>query len=47
MLSHAVLSVVQVFHLYDVEFVLCLSVRDVVFHPSICDLTMVRIDYVV
>jgi hypothetical protein len=34
MLSHAVLSVVQVFHVYDVEYGLCLSVRDVVFHPS-------------
>jgi hypothetical protein len=28
------------FHLYDVEFGLCLSVRDVVYHPSRCDLTM-------
>jgi hypothetical protein len=40
MLSHVVLSVVQVFHLYDVEFGLCLSVRDVVSHPSRCDLTV-------
>jgi hypothetical protein len=40
MLSHAVFSVMQVFHLYDVEFCLCLSVRDVVFHPSRCDLTV-------
>jgi hypothetical protein len=40
MLSHAVLSVMQVFHLYDVEFGLCFSVRDVVSHPSRCDLTM-------
>jgi hypothetical protein len=40
MLSHAVLSVVQVFHLYDVEDDLCLSVRDVLFHPSRCDLAM-------
>jgi hypothetical protein len=31
-LSHAVLNVVQVFHLYDVEYSLSLSVRDVVFH---------------
>jgi hypothetical protein len=30
----------HVFHLYDVEFGLCLSVTDVVCHPSICDLTM-------
>jgi hypothetical protein len=40
MLSHAVFSVVQVFHLYDVEYGLCLSVRDVVFHPLSCDLAM-------
>jgi hypothetical protein len=40
MLSHAVMSVVQVFHLYDVEFGLCLSVRDVVSHPSRCHLTV-------
>jgi hypothetical protein len=40
MLSHAVLSVMQVFHLYDVEYELCLRVRDVVFHPSRCDLTV-------
>jgi hypothetical protein len=40
MLSHAVMSVIQVFHLYDVEFGLCLSVRDVVSHLSRCDLTM-------
>jgi hypothetical protein len=40
MLSHAVLSVVQVFHIYNVEFGFCLSVRDVVSHPSRCDLTM-------
>jgi hypothetical protein len=26
------------FHLYDVEFGLCLSVRDMVYHPSRCDL---------
>jgi hypothetical protein len=37
MLSHAVLIVVQVIHLYDVEFDLCLSVRDVVYHPLRCD----------
>jgi hypothetical protein len=40
MLSHVVLSVVQGFHLYDVEFSLCLSVRDVVSHPSRYDMTM-------
>jgi hypothetical protein len=28
------------FHLYDVEFALSLSVRDVVSHPSTCDLTV-------
>jgi hypothetical protein len=28
------------FHLYDIEFGLWLSVRDVVYHPSRCDLTM-------
>jgi hypothetical protein len=39
-LSHVVMSVMHVFHLYDVEFGLCLSVTDVVCHPSICDLTM-------
>jgi hypothetical protein len=40
MLSHAVMSVVQVFHLYDIEFGLCLNVRDVVSHLSRCDLTV-------
>jgi hypothetical protein len=40
MLSHAVVSVVQVFHLYDVKFGSCLSVRDVVSHASRCDLTV-------
>jgi hypothetical protein len=40
MLSHAVLSVVQIFHLYDVKFGLCLSMRDIVSHPLRCDLTM-------
>jgi hypothetical protein len=28
------------FHLYDVEFGLCFSVRNVVSHPSRCELTM-------
>jgi hypothetical protein len=28
------------FHIYDVEFGLCLSVRYVVFHPLRCDLTV-------
>jgi hypothetical protein len=40
MLSHAVLSAVQVSHLYDVEFGLCLSVRELISHPSRCDLTV-------
>jgi hypothetical protein len=40
MLNHVVLSVMQVFHLYDDEHGLCLSVRDVVFHPSRCDLAV-------
>jgi hypothetical protein len=47
MISPTVLSVVQVFHLCDVEYGLCLRVRDVVFHPSRCELTVVRIDVVV
>jgi hypothetical protein len=46
MLNHGVLNAMQVFHLYDVEFDLCLGVRDVVSHPLRCDLTM-RIDVVV
>jgi hypothetical protein len=46
-LGHAVLSVVQVFHLYDVEYGLCFGMRDVVFHPLRCCLTVVRIDVVV
>jgi hypothetical protein len=33
---------VQVLHLYDVEYDLCLSVRVVVFHSSRCELIMVR-----
>jgi hypothetical protein len=40
LLSHAVMSVMQVFHLYDVKLGLCLSVRDVVSHLSRCDLTV-------
>jgi hypothetical protein len=47
MLSPTVLSVVQFFQHYDVEYGLCLNVRDVVFHPSRCELTVVRIDVVV
>jgi hypothetical protein len=39
-LSHAILSAMQVSHLYDVEFNLCLSVRELVSHPSRCDLTV-------
>jgi hypothetical protein len=37
-LSHAVLSIVQVFHIYDVGYGLCLGVRDVISHPLRCDL---------
>jgi hypothetical protein len=40
LLSHAVLSVVQVFHLYDVEYGLCLCESIVVSHPSRCELAM-------
>jgi hypothetical protein len=47
MLNPVILSIVQVFHHYDVEYGLCLSMRDVVFHPSRCDLTVVRIDVMV
>jgi hypothetical protein len=38
MLSHAVLSVVQVFHIYDVEYGLCLSVRIWPFEDRSCGL---------
>jgi hypothetical protein len=47
MLGPIVLIVIRVFHLYDVEYDFCLSVRDVVFRPSRCELTVVRIDVVV
>jgi hypothetical protein len=47
MLSHEVLGVIEVFHLYDVEYGFCLCVRVVVFHPSRCELTVVRINVVV
>jgi hypothetical protein len=47
MLSPAVLSVVHVFHHYDVDYDLCLSVRDVVFHLLRYELTVVRVDVVV
>jgi hypothetical protein len=47
LLSPIVMSVIQVFHLYDLNYGLCLSVRDVVSHPSRCELTMVRFDSVV
>jgi hypothetical protein len=47
MLSPGVKSVMQVFNHYDVEYGLRLIVRDVLFHLSRCDLTMVRIDDVV
>jgi hypothetical protein len=40
MFSHAVLSVVQVFHLYDIQYSLCLTMRDVIFHPLRCDLAV-------
>jgi hypothetical protein len=35
------------FHLYDVEFGLCFLLRVLIFHPSWCELTVVRIDIVV
>jgi hypothetical protein len=35
------------FILYDVEFGLCLCESVVVFHPSRCELTVVRINVVV
>jgi hypothetical protein len=47
MLSHTIMSVMQVFNLYDVEFCFCLSVRDIVTHHSRCDWTVVRIDAVI
>jgi hypothetical protein len=40
MFSHAVLRVMQVFHLYGVDFGLCITVRDVVSHLLRCDLTV-------
>jgi hypothetical protein len=40
MLSHAVMSVMQFFHLYDVEYELCLCESVVVTHPSRCELTV-------
>jgi hypothetical protein len=40
MLSHTVKSVIQVFHLYNVEFGLCLCESVVVSHPLRCDLTI-------
>jgi hypothetical protein len=47
MLSPAVMRVVQVFHLCDVRYGLCLWDSVVVFHPSRCELAVVRIDDVV
>jgi hypothetical protein len=44
MLSHTVMSVIQVFH---PEFGFCLCESVVVFHPSRCELTVVKIDVVV
>jgi hypothetical protein len=41
------MTVFQVFDLYDVEYGLCHSVRVAVFHPSRCELTVVRFDAVV
>jgi hypothetical protein len=46
MLSHAVMSVIQVLHLHDVEFGLSYC-WELVFHLSWCEVTMVRIDAVV
>jgi hypothetical protein len=40
MLSHTFLSVMQVFHLYDVEYGLHLSMRDVVLHPLRCEVAV-------
>jgi hypothetical protein len=40
MLNPVVLSVVQVFHLYNIEYDLCLDVRDVISHLSRCELTV-------
>jgi hypothetical protein len=40
MLSHVVLSALHDSHLYDIEFGLYLSVREVVSHLSRCDLTV-------
>jgi hypothetical protein len=47
MLSPTVMSIVQVFHLYDVEYGLCHNMRVVVFHPLRCELTVVRFDAVI
>jgi hypothetical protein len=47
LLSPAVFSIVQILHHYDVEYGLFLSVRDVVLHPSRCELTMVMIDVMI
>jgi hypothetical protein len=46
MLSHAVMSVVQVFH-HLWCWVWLVSLWEMVFHPSRCDLTVVRIDAMV
>jgi hypothetical protein len=47
LLSPIVMSVVQVFHLYDVEYGLCLCESVVVSQASRCELTVVRIDALV
>jgi hypothetical protein len=41
------LRVIEVFHLYDVEFGLCWVLRVLAFHLSWCEVTMVRFDVVV
>jgi hypothetical protein len=46
LLSPAVMSVIQVFHLYDIEFGFWL-VESLVFHPLRCELIVVRFDAVV
>jgi hypothetical protein len=46
LLSSVVMSVVQVFHLYDVECSLWF-VESLVFHPSRCELTFVMSDAMV
>jgi hypothetical protein len=47
MVSHAVMSVVQVFPSLWCWVWLVLALRDLVFHPSWCEVTVVRIDAVI